>query len=174
MPNREDPVAQFKLFVEEVQPNADDMLKAGQWFVAKRRSDTISGLDVNGNSFAPYSPAYSFRKGSSAPSLYGKGPGPHMLDALEARYDSDLSSLDIGIFGNEALATRAQVQNEGALIPTVHGSGKLRYGKSRTTGKKGSKAFFRIPARYWLGASDSDLVEMQNIIGESIKERVGG
>lgn len=180
--NGGDPYQSFLLFIRDIFPTAADLKKAGNWLVAKRRSETLGGRDVEGAGFAPYSAAYARRSGVDGVTLYSrKSKGPHMLDVLDSRVvgDGQTTSLEVGIFGNEQLATRARIQNEGGTIRTRlgYGSGgfKTPLGVGRRQNK--GKTFAKIPARHWLGATDQDLKQMQDIIMESAaarqKENVG-
>ena len=167
----------FRIFVESVTPQAEDLQKAGDWLVDKRRQETLGGRDVEGNGFAPYSPNYALRVGTSVPSLYSRTTGPHMLDHLEAHTVSETDgtiSLEVGIFGDPELAERARVQNEGATIRTRLGMGHEGFKQPLNVGRKQQrgKALLEIPERRWLGASDQDLLTMAGIISESIDERV--
>lgn len=173
--NGGDPYQSFLLFIRDILPTAADIQKAGNWLVAKRRSETLGGRDVEGSGFAPYSAAYARRAGSAV-SLYSRNPrGEHMLDALKSQVvgEGQTTSLEVGIFGNAQLATRARIQNEGGTIRTQLGYGNggfktpLGIGRRQTKGK----TFAKIPARHWLGATDQDLKHMQDIIIESAEAR---
>ena len=182
MPDRDisQAATSFRLFAEEVQPKPEDMAVAGEWIVEKRRRETLAGISVEGGEFAPYSPEYVSRKGSSGVNLYSanrklKG-GEHMLDALTYKVEPD-STLDVGIFGNAQLALEAEVQNEGATFRTRLGYGSEGFhnhpGRRQVNarGKRG-KASATIPARHWLGATDADLTQMQQMIADAGAARV--
>ena len=173
--------AKFKLFIEDVQPHPQDMDSAGQWIVDKRRRETLAGVSVEGGSFAPYSPEYVGRKGSSSVNLYSanrklKG-GQHMLDALAYRVETGTAILDVGIFDNAQLATEAKAQNEGEIFRTRLGYGSEGFrnhpGRKQVNSRgKKDKSTGIVPARHWLGATEADLVEMQKKIAESAAARV--
>lgn len=165
----------FEILVRDVQPTGADIAKAGEFLVTRTRNNTQSGLDFEGIPFAAYSPATALKKKSSIVTLYGDHNGPHMLDALT--YRNTDTSLEVGVFGNEQIATKAKVLNEGAQIRTRYGTGgegfKTKPGRRRhkVLGKE-LKSVSTIPARQWLGASDSDLTTMASIIANSAMERI--
>lgn len=156
----------------DAKPNASDLAKAGDYLVPVIRNRTLSGVSYDGTPFAPYSPAYASRKGGSTVTLFSQGDKNqgHMLDAV-THQETD-NTLDVGIFGNDKLATLAQVHQEGATIRTRLGWGmegfKRHPGRRRTRGKD----FSTIPARRWLGASEQDIARMNEIIMESMAERL--
>ena len=170
-----DAAESFSLFVKDVQPRAEDLAKAGQWLVDRRRAETLSGRDVDGGTFAAYSPAYALRKGSSLVNLYSPNSkhSQHMLDALT--YQTDTSSgqpaLDVGIFGDADTAMRARVLNEGGTFRTRLGYGQEGFVNHPGRRKPKGKMYGVIPARHWLGVSDSDLQQMETIIVESATQR---
>ena len=174
-----DPARSIIVYIRGVMPNQDDMQKAGDWLVAKRRQETLAGQDIDGASFAPYSPAYAFRTGHSNVTLYSsKQRGEHMIDALKAIATTETdgtTSLEVGIFGDAELAERARIQNEGGLVRTRFGYGNGGFKTPLGVGRrqpKGKKTFATIPSRRWIGASDADIQTMQEIIVESAQERV--
>lgn len=152
-----------------------DLLAAGEWLAKKRAEETRSGRDVDGGLFAPYSPNYAFRKGSSTVDLYSAQRHEHMLDALQAQVEGDV--LQVGIFNDDELATRARVTNEGAEVRTQLGMGREGFknhpGRRQVNarGKKG-KGSAVIPPREWLGASQADLDHMAELIIESVNKRL--
>ncbi len=180
MPTEEEEVQRYILYVSKIAPNASDLQAAGDFLVNRRITETLNGKDVDGTGFAQYSPAYALRKGTSAVTLYSPdrkgGSGEHMLEALEARVvdDGPTSSLEVGIFGNAELAARAKIQNEGGTLRTRLGTGHGGFKTPLGVGakQKRGKALLEIPERRWLGASEEDLRDMQQVIVDRIDERV--
>lgn len=173
MPDEDDEqamVRSFELFVKDIAPTTEDIAKAGVYLVNKRRSQTLAGIDVEGDTFAPYSPATK-KQGKAVVNLFGDKSETHMLDALTYRTPG-ASSLEVGVFGNAAIAERARVLNEGGQFRTRAGTGPEGFrnhpGRRQPRGKK---LFATIPARYWLGASQEDLTAMSKIVVESALKR---
>lgn len=179
--NGADPVAEFRLDVQSVRPLRSDLLLAGQLMIAAIRDRTFAGIDVEGGSFAPYSPAYAKRKsgalGHGRVDLFGADHHTHMLNALQTIVNSIepfKESFSVGIYSNDELETRARVHNEGATIRTRLGTGK--HGKTRlrfhpeTFGYKG-KASLNMPRRHWLGANAADVAMIENAVGARIDQR---
>ena len=163
-PGGMDPRRHFVALAEAVtHPKEGDLLLAGNYLRGEIRDRTFAGLTVDSSPFASYSAAYAKRKGQTNVDLYSRGASRHMLDALTVRAGD--SFIELGIYGDEAVATRAQVHNEGGQIPT-------RLGKGKGKPKKGGQAFATMPARPWLGATDSNLTHMAEIIIQSQKQRV--
>ncbi len=162
----------FQLLIRDITPTQEDIAKAGSWFVGRVRERTLSGVDYEGNPFAAYSPTYAFRKRSSRVDLYSSGNETHMLDALTYRQQS-VSSLEVGIFGDEKLATRAKALNEGVEFQTRAGSGPEGFRNHPGRKKpKGKKLYGVIPPRRWLAPSDADLTEMEEIIANAVVARL--
>lgn len=176
----------FRVLIESLQPRPEDLNKAGDWLVDQIRDRTLSGRDFNNGGFAPYSPQYTFTKGTSTVNLYGTSKSSRdavrMLDQVQYKSqvedavgsESATSSLEVGIFDNEKAATEAKAHNEGAVFRTQLGMGlegfKRNPGRRQTKGK----SIAEIPQRQWLGASDADLEHIKEIVVGSIEERTGG
>lgn len=168
----------FSLIMNEIQPTQSDNLLAGNILRGNIRDRTFADEDLRGGNFIPYSPAYAKWKGQHNVDLYSKGTGKHMLDALTVHATEN--EIEIGIFGDEEMAIRAKVHNEGAVVRTRLGTGKRTApGHSRKFGvqifkqKKGGKPYMTIPSRSWLGARASDIDQMRQAILNAIKGRIG-
>lgn len=181
-PGRTDPVGHTQLLFTEILPNEGDLLLAGQYLRNTIRDRTFRGEALTGGAFQKYSDAYAKKKGQTNVDLYSRGPSKHMLDALTARVEGG-TSVEVGIFGDQEMATRAKVHNEGATIPVRKGDATKKSPRKRRL--KGLLALFTdiefdervgstfsMPRREWLGARLEDLNEMTRIIGRSIQERI--
>lgn len=174
-----DPAAHFALFLHDLEPTEGDLLLAGQYLRNQVRDRTFRGESLDGGSFTPYSEEYAKRKGQTNVDLFSRGPSNHMLNALQVRAPMELREIELGIFGDEELATRARIHNEGGEVRTRLGrGGRVDLGASRRSGveirkqKKGGKPYSTMPKREWLGARQEDVDEMGRIIVDSITARV--
>lgn len=173
-PGNSNPADHFIRLAERLNPTEGDLLLAGNYLRGEIRDRTFRDESVEGGSFAPYSPGYAAKKGQTNVDLYSRGPSKHMLDGLMVKADAD--SISVGIFGDEEMATRAQVHNEGATIRTRRGKGtSIRSLMAKTVrdlnAKKTSSGSFTMPRRPWLGARDEDIDRMGQIIVGSIMSR---
>jgi len=171
-PGGRDIQTSFEILLRDIQPTKEDIAKAGSYLVGRIRERTLSGVDYEGNSFAAYSPTYALRKRSARVDLFSSSNDTHMLDALTFRQQSD-SSLEVGVFGDERIATRARALNEGMEFQTRAGSGPEGFRNHPGRKKpKGKKLFGLIPPRRWLAPSEADLTQMEEIIVASALERL--
>lgn len=163
-----DPVAEFRLLIENARPARSDLLYAGSLLVTAIRDRTLAGTDVSGAPFQPYSASYAKKKsgalGHARVDLFGTQNHVHMLNALQVVAESD-ESFGVGIYANEELEERARVHNEGLSVPT-------RLGRGRGKAKAGGLGSFQMPRRRWLDASQQDLEMIENAIGQRITERL--
>lgn len=170
-------VAYLLVKYSDIEPG--DLQKAGDWLADHRALDTYSGRNVDGGNFAPYSPAYALKKGSSTVNLYSNKSTTHMLHEVKARVEGD--ELQVGIFNDAQLAQRAKVLNEGGTFPKKFG--KAREEHVMATGDYHSRSmaysskakgspYIQFPAREWLGANQQDLDHMCEIAAESRDKRL--
>lgn len=167
------------LIIAEVQPTVEDLMAAGNLLRGKIRERCFNDEDLRGGQFIPYSASYAKRKGQQNVDLFSRGPSNHMLNALEARVPPEANLIEVGIYGDEELATRAQIHDQGGTGRTRQGTGKtVAKRKSRQFGadirkqKKGGKPTFDMPQRQFMGATQQDLDEMQRLVVDLIKIRL--
>jgi hypothetical protein len=177
-PGGQDPAQHFLYFAEGLtNPLEGDLLAAGNYLRGEVRDRTYRGESLRGDRFANYSPAYAKKKNQTNVDLRSRGSGKHMLDALMVRIPPDRRAIELGIFGDSDMATRAKVHNEGARVRTRQGRGKKLITKGSFAGlgfarqKKGGKPYADIPQREWLGAREVNLQIMARIIVEAARSR---
>lgn len=172
------PSDHFKIVLYNIQPNEGDLMLAGEFQRGNMRDRSFAGVDINGHPFVPYTPGYAKQKGQTNVDLFGRKASKHMLNALTVQVPSDASSINIGIWDDGELATRAQVHNEGATIRTRSGKGKAKPRKSKMERLFGiemeHRTSFRMPQREFLGATEQDTNDMGQIIVNSIAARMEG
>ena len=168
-----DPVADFQSFVDRVyHPSEESLMTAGLIVRQQIREQALAGVSFTGTPFAPYSPDYERRKGQQNVDLYSKEMRPHMLDALDVRVSTNPPEIEIGIFGDDELALRARVNNEGGTVRTSAGKIAGRYTSlkaRRAAVALGRSLYARIPARPWLGATQESL----DRAGASLAQDIG-
>jgi Phage virion morphogenesis family len=178
-PNGLNPYQHFAILLQDLEPRQEDLMLAGQYLRGAIRDRCFADQDISGGGFIPYTEAYARKKGQQNVDLYGRGRGRHMLDALTVQTDPSATSIGVGIYGDEATATRAKVHNEGGVVRTRQGTGGRKHiGKSNAFGadirrqKKGGKKSYEMPQREFLGATEDEQAKMQEIIMDSIKARL--
>lgn len=162
----------YTVTLPDVTPKPEDLSAAGAWEIAKIRERTVSSVDWQGRPFAPYSPMYALRKGSSLVNLIGdvtKGSYNHMIDALSHQESSVAGGarLDVGVFNDERNATLAEINNDGATLRT-------RSSNMTRRRFKGKKDWLSIPARHFLDFSGEDLDQVTQMAGDAISKRTMG
>lgn len=151
-------------------PPEESLAAAGEVLREEIRQRALSGLSFTGEPFAPYSDEYARRKGQTNVDLYSKKMPPHMLDAIQVKVGQD--EIEIGIFGDEVLAERARVNNEGASIRTAAGRKAGRYTSlkaRRAAVALGRSLFAKIPARPWLGLTQQALDKVGKAIVKDMR-----
>ena len=193
-PNGQTPEKHFQAIMLDAQPTESDALLAGHYLRTRIRQRTFADQDVSGSGFIPYSPKYAKWKGQTNVDLYSKGPAKHMLDGLSVKSGaSELSpgsnpmestsqpanSVEIGIYGDSQMASRAKLHNEGGQGRTRQGTGRhiaprlsRKFGVSIRRQKKGGRATYTMPQREFLGANQEDLDNMRKLIVEAIEARL--
>ena len=182
-PGNSDPSQHFAIFITNLMPNEADILAAGEWMRGEVRDRTLRDESFLGGNFIPYTEKYAKQKGQQNVDLRSRYSQPHMLDALATRVtpvQNGSGSIQVGIFGNEELASRAKLHNEGGIFRTRQGTGKHPYIGKRWGGmglmrqKRGGQGYAMMPRRDWLGARMEDLDTMRRIILNSIYQRIAG
>lgn len=148
------------------RPTVAEVLYAGQRQETRIVQRTLAGKDVDGNSFAPYSPNYAKRKAraghSTTVNLFGTENHPHMMNRIVVLVGTaDL--LQLAFQGEESV--RARVHNEGASIRT-------RSAAAGRKKKKGRRSSFKMPRRHFWDASVAEVREMVNDLGQAINARL--
>jgi hypothetical protein len=186
--NGDDPVVVFAKVMEGLlHPLADTMVPAAEYAKSVVKERTMQGINVTGiTGFAPYSPKYAKRKGSSNVDLYGKGSrhAPHMLDAVDAIIETEPMVVRL-VVTDPLLAMIGKVHQEGKLITSMGGKKSIYPGKAgrpianvlrkrlRQFGffSKGGH-FMYIPMRPWLGVTPQDTLIMGKLIAVSLQKKV--
>jgi len=177
-PHGQAPADHFLHIMEASKPTHEDLQLAGQYLRGNIRDRTFADESYLGGNFIFYSPDYAKAKGQQNVDLYSRRSGKHMLDALTVNVPPDLSAIEVGIYGDEDMASRAKLHNEGGEFRTRQGTGKHSYknakkkwGTDIRIQKKGGRGTGTMPARPWLGANDEDIAAMQKIIVDEIAKR---
>jgi hypothetical protein len=170
------PSDHFLHLIEQTRPTHEDLMLAGNWLRGEIRERTFRDESYAGGNFIFYSEKYAKQKGQTNVDLYSRKNNKHMLDALNVNVNADNSAIEIGIFGDSEMATRAQLNNEGGTFRTRQGTGKKKlsakkWGHDIRKQKAGGQAYGTVPARPWLGANDADIAKMKEILIDQIRLR---
>lgn len=174
------PLTHFVALVSKLNPTDSDMITSAKYLVEKTRSQALSGFDVNGTPFAPYSPGYQKAKKQSHVDLYGRTAHQHMLDELKAVVTTSPPSIEVGIIDNEELALRARVNDGGLTFSGRQARAFIKKLKNVSHQKKsGLKRQLKnrgniqvIPPRPFLGVTPQDIRIMGEMIADSIVGRL--
>lgn len=151
--------------IEDLQPTEEDLASVGQYLRQKIRKRTLADQSVDGGSFTGYSESYQKQKRQSQVDLYSRKSQRHMLDALDVQVSNNL--IEVGIFNDEEIASRAKLHNEGGSVRTRQKKGAKRSWFRRSA----ARSSFTMPARRWLGATAEDISEMTSLLITRIKDR---
>lgn len=177
-PGGGDPSSEVRTYLNKAHPTVADAVYAVERQKSRILLRSQRGQDVNGASFAAYSPAYAKAKqrkyGSSSPvNLQARNKMFQSLQvtvggvtASGSASTAQVEEFALGFY-NEEQAVKARIHNEGGSIKTRLGTGK---GKP----KKNGKSEARMPRRHFFDASASDLQAMQNDMGARIDARLRG
>jgi len=185
-PGGSDPVRHILGVQAAMQPTIGDCLQAGQVLRAEILERTRSGVDAEGNPFAPYSERYRARKAkkngqADTVDLFGSEQSKHMLNTIQIRSGSfvgeEQPSADpnsnsvrgdevrVGFYDDEEIETRARVHNEGGTVRTRYGTG------SSKRKPKGAQSF-SMPRRHFFDVNQGDIDLMNAAVAERIEMRL--